>query len=931
MLRLPFIRLRPQRGFTLLEALVSVVITGVLASAAIVGYQKVQERGYRAQMLGGLTQYAQAQDEFYSAQQKRYYGDVSEIEGATIFRLSEALEVREEESSALHYRLRLGHPKTQTVCEIDYLRGAPVEAREARCYDASTPAPPPPPTATTLSLSATPHPALVGEAVALSSGLSGDQVNLLWGFGDGSPKSRTRVGYAEHRWAASGIYPVSASSATQLGQADVVVIERPELYWGVGAASLWAGADTTLVLKLTNRSALPRSFRLEGASSAGLTVVPGAAPVSLSPQTPENVTLRLSAAASATPGSRTVRVVAYDSERREAEGVVDVRVDVRARLRPVAKVSCPATVVAGERFSCTLTGSDPTNYFGPVSTEWASPKDTVGTAVGEMLVIGTVRNRVGDVSAPDTARVQVTNRDPSATLLCPLDVLVGQPVTCLPGGSDPDGHAVSFRLDWDDGSVQTSEPWTHEYLAEGRKTVRLEASDPYGGVGRASADIIVRPRGGPGDGTPVARWKLVSYGDTVPARKWIDFDATASTSGIANDPSLTYIWSGFGGEKARSTTPDFRQAYGEPIQKGATYPTYLCLKVKNSAGAESAESCRSFTVEEMTYPRFSWTYRGWWIDNGFDISFFNTSKDYGIGQWVIDVTRSEGTVPIKRYWAEAEVTWDRAHDVDWVDGGRPQLRWPYQGNVVDLGRVKPVAPHDARGSWDRTWRPDQPQLDAWALPGSYTNGWSYLGEHEGGTLRRGDGTMGQAYLGFHQQYARHCPDVCRGEYVQMHPKSTKFTVYIEDMRGNVRQETAHHSHTDWREGGSAGRSGSSVSRPTASMTAELVEGEEGKWPQRWRFRGSGDSEYGRIVEQGFYLTLTDALVSQPMSSYAGGMDSYEITIYECQNLEISFSVKDDLGVSASSWMEAVTGLDFRNWNSCTGSDDDNILPPVRPY
>jgi len=75
--------LRTQRGFTIVELLVVIVVIGILAAVTIVSYQGVQKKAYNAQIISGVSQYLKI-IESYKAINGAYPRTTREIAGDSI-------------------------------------------------------------------------------------------------------------------------------------------------------------------------------------------------------------------------------------------------------------------------------------------------------------------------------------------------------------------------------------------------------------------------------------------------------------------------------------------------------------------------------------------------------------------------------------------------------------------------------------------------------------------------------------------------------------------------------------------------------------------------------------------------------------------------------------------------------------------------------
>ena len=69
---------RPQRGFSLIELMIVVVIVGILASIAYPSYAEYVMRGNRQAARSALLQIADRQEQFF-LDNKRYAGDLAEL------------------------------------------------------------------------------------------------------------------------------------------------------------------------------------------------------------------------------------------------------------------------------------------------------------------------------------------------------------------------------------------------------------------------------------------------------------------------------------------------------------------------------------------------------------------------------------------------------------------------------------------------------------------------------------------------------------------------------------------------------------------------------------------------------------------------------------------------------------------------------------
>ena len=175
---------------------------------------------------------------------------------------------------------------------------------------------------------------------------------------------------------------------------------------------------------------------------------------------------------------------------------------------PIANAGPDQTAFRGQLV--TLNGSASSDPEGaPLSYQWtvvsqpAASAITLGGAntvsptftplvLGE-YIIQLIVNDGQLASAPDTVKVTVADRAPSASAGGPYTGIVGVPVQFNGSGNDPDGDPLTFSWEFGDSSTGTGPNPTHTYAATGVYTVTLTATDPFGASGSSQTTATISP------------------------------------------------------------------------------------------------------------------------------------------------------------------------------------------------------------------------------------------------------------------------------------------------------------------------------------------------------------------------------------------------------------------------------------------------------
>lgn len=119
---------RAKSGFTVLEAVVVLIVLGLLSILAFVKYGETREKAYRDAMMNDLRNFALAEEQFFHNSDR--YGTPEEI-AASGWYFSRDLQTEFETDSADGYFFQVGHARTKTRCDIDYGTRRPGQRRHA--------------------------------------------------------------------------------------------------------------------------------------------------------------------------------------------------------------------------------------------------------------------------------------------------------------------------------------------------------------------------------------------------------------------------------------------------------------------------------------------------------------------------------------------------------------------------------------------------------------------------------------------------------------------------------------------------------------------------------------------------------------------------------------------------------------------------------
>ncbi|MEM9404098.1 MAG: type IV pilin protein [Pseudomonadota bacterium] len=109
-----------QRGLTLIELMIVIVVLGILVAIGYPGYQEFTARARRAEAISALLQVATNQERFYLNNQT-YTTDLTNLGFESSPWTTEA--------GTYQIRVRPGANQNQFIAEADYLRGGSEEAK----------------------------------------------------------------------------------------------------------------------------------------------------------------------------------------------------------------------------------------------------------------------------------------------------------------------------------------------------------------------------------------------------------------------------------------------------------------------------------------------------------------------------------------------------------------------------------------------------------------------------------------------------------------------------------------------------------------------------------------------------------------------------------------------------------------------------------
>ena len=108
-----------EKGFTLIELVIVVVIIGVLAAIAIPRFGDVSDRSFVAAMQSDLSQLRNAQEVHYQINDLTYADDIADLTGANLFVVSDGVTMVINAGNATTWDTSATHSSTTVACDYD--------------------------------------------------------------------------------------------------------------------------------------------------------------------------------------------------------------------------------------------------------------------------------------------------------------------------------------------------------------------------------------------------------------------------------------------------------------------------------------------------------------------------------------------------------------------------------------------------------------------------------------------------------------------------------------------------------------------------------------------------------------------------------------------------------------------------------------------
>ena len=108
-----------EKGFTLIELVIVVVIIGVLAAIAIPRFGDVTDRAFVAAMQSDLSQVRKAQEVHYQTNDLAYADDIADLIGANLFVASDGVTMVINAGNATNWDASATHSSTAVACDYD--------------------------------------------------------------------------------------------------------------------------------------------------------------------------------------------------------------------------------------------------------------------------------------------------------------------------------------------------------------------------------------------------------------------------------------------------------------------------------------------------------------------------------------------------------------------------------------------------------------------------------------------------------------------------------------------------------------------------------------------------------------------------------------------------------------------------------------------
>ncbi|MFN8102919.1 MAG: PKD domain-containing protein [Acidimicrobiia bacterium] len=139
---------------------------------------------------------------------------------------------------------------------------------------------------------------------------------------------------------------------------------------------------------------------------------------------------------------------------------------------------------------------------------------------------------------------------------------------------DPDGHIVSWRWDFGDGTTSTRSEHGHTYISPGTYHVTLSVTDDAGATSAGSVDVVILPP----NVAPTASFTVQSERDGLPLRIGVDPRTSTDPDGVVMD--CRWEW-GDGGDSGTGPCADTRHDYAH----AGTYAVSLTVTDNDGATA----------------------------------------------------------------------------------------------------------------------------------------------------------------------------------------------------------------------------------------------------------------------------------------------------------------------------------------------------------